>query len=213
MSHDKFRERQILRAALALLVGCILGLILAALGVADTIELRPAADGAVEQWNDESAAACSSTDCFDSVDETSGDTCTTTPSDGDTTKISIATLATAQQFDLDESSIPDGSTATSAVVSACIKRGSGGSVSIGTRFCVNGSCSTSSTQAITNAYADYNFPIDFPDDTKDGTDDYEIGIGGTQTSRQFDVSAMRVVITYTPPAGAERPKRRALTID
>ena len=50
---------------------------------ADTTgDLRPTADGATEQWQNNANTACSTVDCYTEVNEASGANCTTTPGDG-----------------------------------------------------------------------------------------------------------------------------------
>ena len=73
------------------------------------------------------------------VNEASGANCTTTPGDG-TFNHSTATNNQTQRYDIDESTIPDGATVTSAVVRVCAQRGGASNVNFVMRFCVNGTC-------------------------------------------------------------------------
>lgn len=81
-----------------------------------TATLLPTADGNSETDNakDEGNVACDTTDCYDSVDETSGASCTTLPSDGDTTLVKITNSSgDFQDFDIDESSVSNNYSVTS----------------------------------------------------------------------------------------------------
>ncbi len=172
----------------------------AVLLLADTTgDLRPTADGGSEQWTNEAGTACSSATCDTEVNEASGANCSTTPGDSTDNK-SGTTSGQVQRYDIDESSIPGGATITSAVVRGCVIRGGSQNAGFTFRFCVNGTCTVSSTLTSTSAYADYSATLDFADDVKDGSDDYEIGVANTQ-ARDVWLTAIKVDITFTPPAG------------
>ena len=164
-----------------------------------TGDLRPTADGGVEQWQNNANTSCASATCYTEVNEASGANCTTTPGDG-TFNHSTATTNQTQRYDIDESTIPDGSTVTSAVIRVCAQRGGTQNVNFVMRFCVNGTCTDTASNTAASAWADFSGTSDFADDVKDGTDDYEIGVQNTQ-ARDLRVTALEVDVTYTPVAG------------
>lgn len=190
--------------------GPALLLLLAALLLwADSVsDVRPSADGAVENWTNTGATSCGSTDCWDEVADTSGATCSSAASDGDTGFNSSGTTSgTVMQYDIDESGIPDNSTVQSAVVRICGRKdgGSGTTVNTVMSFCVNGSCTDGSTVSPGASYGDFSSgTIDFADDVKTGADDYELKIRNTQ-ARSVRISAIEADITYALPGGGSRP--------
>lgn len=195
-----------------LLAGLTLTLAFALLLWADvTGDLRPIADGASDAGWTLGTVNCSTADCWTEVDDASGASCTTTPSDGDTTYISTTTASQRQTFDIDEASIPNGSTVTSAEVFVCAREEAVDSA-IRVTFCVNASCTDSANLTLTGAYADYSAVINFADDTKDGTDDYEIGVFSVN-NQAVRVSAIKTVITYTAGGGDQAPLRRTVVFE
>src|SRR3990167_11456676 len=87
---------------------------------ADTTSvLRPNADGGDDStsWLNRGGTACNSADCYLEVDESAGSSCT--DSDGDTSFISGQEVDISQTFDINESSIPNGSTISNISISVC----------------------------------------------------------------------------------------------
>jgi hypothetical protein len=174
--------------------------------------LRPAADGGTEQWQNEAGTACSSATCYTEVNESSGANCTTTPGDS-TDNQSTTTNNSIQQYDIDESSIPVNATVTSVTVYACAVRAGSQSVTTRLGFVVNGSVTEcASTFTAGASYADASCTIDIPDDVYTAADDYEIYVQNEQ-ARNVLVTAVKADVTYTPPAGlGRRGTGRILTI-
>ena len=172
--------------------------------LADTTgDLRPIADGGTESgWDDGDANDCSTvSDCWEDVNDSSGGSCSTTPSDGDTTHIVASSNGDEQTFDIDESSIPNGDTVESAVVRICARKVPAQGTSIRVRFVINGTPTDSGNIGLNQSYTDHNATIDFADDVKDGSDDYEIGVE-LRSNREARVSAIETDITFSAPAAA-----------
>lgn len=180
----------------------IAALLTCALARADDVtNLRPTADGATEQWQNDAGTACSSTTCFTQVNESSGANCSSTPGDS-TDNQSTTTNNQIMRYDIDESAIPEGATVTSVFVRVCAIRGGAQNVNTRLGFCVAGACTECATTfAATSAYADYDCSVDIPDDVFAAGDDYEIYVQNEQ-ARNVLVTAISVDITYTPPAAA-----------
>lgn len=170
-----------------------------------TSDLHPVADGGVEQWTNNAGTGCGSTTCYTEVDEDVVTGCT----GGDSTfnKVNGIFNNQSQTYDVDESSIPDNSTLTSAVVQGCVVRG--GSQNANSRFKIRidgaaTNCATSSTA--TNTLTLFSCAIDFADVTKTSTTDFEVGIENTQT-RAVSLENIETQLTYTQPSGSAAKRR------
>jgi phosphodiesterase/alkaline phosphatase D-like protein len=164
---------------------------------ATTGTLRPIADGTNDtaSWQNESGTGCNTANCALSVDESAGASCTN--ADGNTSYARSNTAGASQTFDLDESSIPDGSTITQIAVTGCYARNTG-TGSIQFRYCNNGTCVNSGTNLSAGAaYVEstQNFSVSI---TKSAGTDLEIGATDTGSQR-VRLSQISAVVTYTPP--------------
>lgn len=173
---------------------------------ADTTSvLRPTADGGNDSasWTNTTGAACNTANCYTEVIETSGALCTN--SDGDTTFISSQDVDVSQTFDLNESSIPDGSTVSSVEISVCyIKQGGGaGNPTFQTRICVDGSCSNSGTTLTTATSYQESSQTHSVSLNKTSSTDIEIGVMAAK--KNVRVSQISAMITYTTPAPTSTP--------
>jgi hypothetical protein len=181
---------------------CALCVLCGWIAFADTSsDLRTVADGGLENWQTSANTSCSTNTCYTEVNESSGSTCSVTPSDGDASYNRSGTAQQTQTYDLSLATIPDGSTLHSATVAACGK-GVSQTVTVIFRVRVDGT-ETACGSAVTFAngsYGDHNCAIDFADVVKSGATDFEIGQRNTQ-NRDARVSAVKATITYTPPTG------------
>lgn len=188
----------------------------AALLLADaTAFLNPTADGQTETpaWQDTGGTNCSATMCSDEVSETGSSTAcngTNVASDGDTTYVRSATTSAIQTWDISESSIPDGSTVTQAVVEMCSRKEPTQGQTITMAFCNGASCTdgTASTQAQT--YSNYSATISSLSIAKTGSSDFELRVTKDANTRAARVSRIGVTLTYTLPAGGG-PRRMFIT--
>ncbi|MBI4461464.1 MAG: hypothetical protein HY653_01015 [Acidobacteria bacterium] len=195
---------------LALALAALLGVAL--LLRADTTGIiRPVGDGGTEQWQNNAGTSCASATCYTEVNEASGANCSTLPGDS-TINHSTTTNGQVQTYDLDESSIPDNSTVTSAIVRVCAQRGGTQNANGNLKFVINGSttaCASNFTS--TSTFTDFNCTIDFADDTKTAADDYEVGVANTQ-ARDLHITTIAAEITYTPPAGGAKRRSQTITV-
>lgn len=175
---------------------------------ADTIgDLRPTADGGSEQWTNNAGTACSSATCYTEVDEDVVSGCAGTDS---TRNKSGTSNGQIQRYDLDESSIPNGATVTQATVQGCLIRGGTQNANFRFNFAINGTqTNCASTSTSTSTLTLFSCTIDFTDDTKDVSDDYEIGVENTQP-RDVHLENIEAQVTYTPPG--QPPLRRRLIV-
>lgn len=160
-------------------------------------ELLPAADGGDDSasWSTGGGTLCNSTNCYTEVDDTSGSSCTN--SDGDSTYIKSSSSNAVQTFDIEESSIPNGSTITQIAVTICAKRGQPGAT-LQTRYCYDSTCFNSgATIASGSQYSSYtqNHATNF---IKQPGTDIEIGLINI-APRESRISRISAIITYTPP--------------
>jgi hypothetical protein len=168
-----------------------------------TSTLMPTADGGDDSgtWANKTPTACNATNCYLSVNESSGSSCTN--SDGDGSYIMDNNNGSLQTFDIDESSIPDNSTITNIAVTVCAEK-NGGVSTFQTRYCNNGSCANSGADITTGAsYVEttQNFSVNF---TKTSGSDIEIGVKNTST-KFSRVSQISTVVTYTAPTPTSTP--------
>jgi hypothetical protein len=155
--------------------------------------LRPTADGGDDDpnWVNTAATGCDATDCYTEVNE---ETC-----DGDTSYIDNETRDFHQTFDIDESSIPDGSTVTQITVSICHKRISGSGGKFQTRYCHNGTCENSGLNITAASMYTIESQVFATNFVKSAGSDIEIGVTSTDNAGKI-ISQIYVVITYTAPA-------------
>jgi hypothetical protein len=169
----------------------------------DDVVVRPVNDGAVNEWTTAANGACGSgSTCASLVNETSGGSCSTTPSDGDTSYIKrIGTGAASQQFTTDLSSIPNGSTITAINVRVCARRTVTQAVSITLGYVVDGGSPVDSGNLTTNqTYTDHDFNSTGLSITKESGTAIELRITKTTTQdRETRLSTMAADITYTLP--------------
>lgn len=203
------RARFVFRVSSFVLTLCLCVVATLLLWADTTGDLRATADGGQNLWDDAALTNCGSTDCFDDVDESSGTSCSTTPSNGDTDYIVTAANAEDQSFDLDESSIPDGVTVTDGTIYICARKVPAQGTNITGTICINGTCTDGTDTTLTTSYADYSFSINFTDDIKGAGDDYECGVD-SGSAREMRVSAIKCIFTYTPPG--QPPLRRRILL-
>ena len=173
---------------------------------ADTTSvLRPIADGGDDSasWLNTGGTACNSADCYLEVDESAGSSCT--DSDGDTSFISGQEVDISQTFDINESSIPNGSTISNISISVCyIKQGGGaGNPTFQTRICENGSCSNSGTALSTATSYQESNQVHTASFVKTAATDIEIGVFAEK--KNVRLSQISATITYTTPAPTPTP--------
>lgn len=160
--------------------------------------LRPTADGGEDNgsWFNTAGTVCNFADCFQEVDESSGSSCAN--SDGDTSYVQSSINNASQTFDIDESSVPDGSTITGISITVCAKRGGGGA-RIQTRRCADGICASSGSNINLGAfYIETTQSHNGLSIAKSASTDLEIGIQNA-ASVAARISQISAVITYSEP--------------
>ncbi len=167
-----------------------------------TSTLRPIADGREDgaSWTNTIGTACSGAVCALEVDESSGASCTT--SDGDVSFIGSSALGANQTFNLDLSSVPDGSTITGASVTACYAwNNQQVENTFQTRWCANGACVSSGTNIpVATVYTEATQTYTGLSIAKAASTDFEIGVAYTGTKgKPLKVSQLYATLTYTPP--------------
>ena len=171
---------------------------------ATTASLLPTADGGDDTtWVNTSSTVCSTVDCYTEVDETAGGSCTN--SDGGTSYIENNNSGASQTFDIDETTIPDGSSITGVDVTACVIRSGASGATYQLRQCINGSCTNSGVDIVpTTLYVEttQSFSISH---TKSGSSDLEIGILDTNSARTIRLSQIKAVFTYTASGDTTPP--------
>jgi len=158
--------------------------------------LVPTADGGNDSndWENSGGADCVSADCSAEVDES---VC-----DNGASYIESEDEDANQTFDIDESSIANGSTITRIDITVCAARGEGGA-KIQTRYCFNGACSNSGDNINLGAsYLQTTQSFTGLSIAKDALADLEIGVANKK-NRTARMSQVSTVITYNPPAGGE----------
>jgi len=72
-------------------------------------------------WQNTGASNCNTVNCWTEIDDGTGATCTTEPTDGDTTYISSATSAAKQGFGI-TTSLPTGASISNVQFNTCVRR-------------------------------------------------------------------------------------------
>jgi len=163
-----------------------------------TATLRPTADGGDDDsnWTNTASVGCDATDCYTEINE---ETC-----DGDTSYIDNVARDFHQTFDIDESSIPNGSTVTQITITICHKRISGSGGKLQTRYCYNGTCENSNINITAASMYTIESQVFATDFEKTAGSDIEIGVTSTDNAGKR-ISQIYTVITYTAPAPTPTP--------
>lgn len=180
------------RFKILLIFFVVAGLLSSAVSADTSVTLRPIADGGDDSanWNYNDGTACSVTNCYFGVNEAS--------CNEDTSYIESSINGANQTFDIDESSVPNGSTITQIDITVCANRQQGGA-KIQTRRCVDGSCANSGSNInLTDSYISTTQSHSGLSIIKSASTDIEIGVANT-AAKQARISQTSAVITYKLP--------------
>jgi hypothetical protein len=178
----------------------------AALLLASPATVRPVNDGATNAWTRDGGTACSSgtATCAARVNESSGATCTATPSDGDTSCITTSTNNAVQMFTVSLAGIPDGSTITAITIRSCTRKVPTQGDSFVHRYTLDGGTAVEGDSHTTaQTYGDFSHTFSSLSISKDGSTAIGIGVR-SGAAREKRLSALAADITYTEPSGGRR---------
>ena len=161
-------------------------------------------------WDLTSGTACNATTCYTGIDDGSGATCTTEPTNGDTDYVHSATSSAKQGFNVTTGISVGGSSITNAQFNLCQRRESSPSPVITYKLLHNTSeigagCSIT---ASSTTYIDQtcNYAVT---ETFTAGDTFGFTFLKDANTRPIRISGATMILTYTLPAGG--PKRVYIT--